>query len=1036
MKRLGNFNVNSPSSSPCVIVVLYDAADNLPKVAWSQESSNDVAQIFLGSTAVACASVIDQITINSDRPSSGGGLRRNTASITFQANRGTSAPLIDDPVGPSFYYGGRNFDDFYFSIYAVDRTKLGSDIKLGTHFGVFKLDNEVTWSEENGVQNISLIDIFLAQERICAAVDDEDVPDFFFFYNPWHTANFMPKAYGQVPRIRALNAFPSFSIKNFATSISGRVRAAYDDDDTEILLEENVDQSSLLLQAAELGGTVRVRMHDNEVIAGTLDYDDVAETITLNVTARNTYYNQVAAYNDSLDGRSPDQWGAHPNYTDTRFSPVQTVIPNAKDVILDPNGFLQADIWFYRESELAKGEEITDVVCQMQGLLDERKDIVIHSFWPDPDFPTLMAQGSISGYYTSTDNETYLPTDHNPLWPIAAFQFLKFRDEPQLVRLFFNDPTTSLPGEGDAGDSWQLVHIEPDDIDTSCYIRNGYSRFSTDHVFCEGEGKLIKIPPENVTITQSATFYGLTNMAKIALTAAPLDMNIGAKTNVVYIDCLYKEDDFDARTEKILYEIINQEAPHLTQFLGVNITGVDPPGYLEDSFLPYIGWVCKQHTTVTEIIDKLVYQAGITLRWDYGQCDIDITGRVYFNTEDYDYEVAEDVFIPVTQPLCESTDINEMLESSASLQIGKLKTSKYPLTEEDPTAQEYIALYFQATYGAWEDPFYSIVRTQTNRSVKPDQRVVVYHFDLINDAASFAFAVASALSSGHPSGYGLAQRRVSTDLVMTGCRWEALDPIVFNNFPGISDVSSTVSYNEDGELIWQRRSDEKPYLVAAHCNLESVKYNFDILKPKVSLQARVCQTFVQAGGVTVYKPPGVPELPNEPPTDPNSPPNTNGGYGGSWTTVGNVMLMPLIFSEVAAIEIASTDEYESEFTLTVDAGWIYDKGFSYRAYVVDAYAPGGESNYDDYGAGLEGDVTGFFPDKEDDTYIPPVFNLTLRVNYKWLYRESLGTTTRPLTIMVERKFQLSRNPSAPFDKDYYPKDVEITRRELPDVEGS
>ncbi len=282
--------------------------------------------IKVGEQDVQCLSIIDDISITSTRPQSGGALRRNTATISFKTNRETSKPLVEDPIGYNFYCGGRNFDDLYFSIYSVDRTKLLYDIKLGACYGVFKLDNEVSWTEKDGTQSISLIDTLLAQEAICAATD-EDMPDFFFYYNSWYKSNFMPKAYGQVPRVKVLNAFPSFSVKNFTAAISGKVKSAYDDTSTEIVLEENVDETSLLLQAAELGGIVRIRMHDNEVISGTLDYDSGAQTITLTIVDRNTYYNEVLCYNDSLDGRSPDQWGAHPNWTDTRFSPYQTIVP-------------------------------------------------------------------------------------------------------------------------------------------------------------------------------------------------------------------------------------------------------------------------------------------------------------------------------------------------------------------------------------------------------------------------------------------------------------------------------------------------------------------------------------------------------------------------------------------------------------------------------------------------------------------------------------------------------------------------------------
>ncbi len=1028
MRRLGKHTIYNPSSAPCVVVVLYDSLTNLPLIVWTQESQTDVALIKLDGVLLECLGILDDINIQSVRPQSGGGMRRTTATLSFNTNQVTAAPLIDNPFGTRFYSCGRNFDDLYFAIYSIDRSALHSDIKLGAMYGIFKLDNEVSWDEKDGVQDLSLIDILVSQDAICGAKSDEVVPDLFFIYNPWYTANFMPKAYGQVPRIKVLNAFPSFSIKTFAAGITGKVQSDYDDTSTEILLEDNVDQSSLLLQAAELGGTVRIKMHDGEVIAGTLDYDSVAQTITLVITIRNTYYNQVAAYNDSLDGRTPDQWGPHPNWTDTRYSPTQTVIPNAREVIMDQNGFMQADIWFYRDAEAQKGLEFDDVVCQIQGILDERKDVVIHSYWPDPDYPTTSSVASISGYYTNVDNGTYLPPDSTPLWAVAAYQVLKFYDEPRMVRLFFNNPDISIPGEGVIGDNWQMVFIEPDEVDTSCYIRNGYSLFSVDHVFVEGEGKLIRVPPANVTITQSGTFYGLTNMTKIALTDAPLDMNIGAKSNTVYVDCLYRVDETtDSRTEKILFEILSQEAPHLVQFADANLNGY---AYPEENFLPYIGWVCKEETKVTDILDKVCYQAGITFRWDYGLFSIDITGRVFGNVETI--EIAEDVF--AVRPLCLGTDENEMLEKTAGIRIGKLKTSKYT----DGDNEEYIPLYFKATYGGWEDPFYPTTKPQTNRNIKPDQRVVEYHFDLLNDQASFSFAIASCLSSGHPSGYGLAQRKVLTDMSLDGCRWEAMDPITFKRFPGISLNTDWTSYDDNDNVIWPAREDNKPYLVASHCNVDSVTYAFSIKSPVVQMIARVCQFFVEAGGINVYAPPSVPNLPDSPSEDPNAPPNTNaGGSGYYWLGgMGTSYLMPLIWSDIPTIEINSLDTEEEDFTLTVDAGWIYDKGFTYRAYVEEPHSTGGEANLASFGAELDGASSGAFADKTNDSYVPAIYDLTLRVNWRWFQFEGLGTTTRQLKIVVVRTYQISRSPGSPFESDVQFKMVNITRLELAGVEGS
>lgn len=1001
MRTLGLHSTIFPSSSPVLVVIVFSAATQLPMYAWTQESPTDVLQVIYNQMVVPCKGILDDVSIRSSRPQSGGGIRSNQTSLKFNVEDLKGYPIFEDPILKTLYYGGSNFDDFYFAIYSIDRGNLNSDIRNGACYGFFKVDNEIDWEEKDGIQSINLLDILLSQEKIVGATD-EPIDDTFFIYNPWYQANFFPKAYGQVPRIKVLNAFPSFGIKNFSASIGGRIRSDYDDTSTEILLEENTDDSSLLLQAANIGGLVRIRMKDGEVISGTLDYDDVDKTITLIIVDRNTYYNRVAAYNDSLDGRSPNQWGSNPSYSTVQFSPFQTVIPNAKDLILDQNGFMQADIWFFDSADSGdKGVIEVGCVCQIQGLLAERKDVVIHSFWPDSRFPNWQNQGSISGYYNNTSNDTYLPPDQIPLWGVAGFQFLKFRDVTQYINLFFNDPSVSVPGSGSIGDQWSIVNIEPDEIDTSCYIRNGFSRFDEDHVYVEGEGKLIKVPPENIVITQDGTFYGLEHLCKIELTASPLDMNIGAKSNIVYVDALYRDGDpLEARAERILREVIREDSI-LYSLLGANL--LTPQ---EDNYLPYIGWIAKTETKLTDIIDRICYECGVTFQWRADKFQLEVVGwnqnaerDVVITEEEATEELPEGTYVEVLAPL---TNENEMLENSARIKMGKLRTGKYA----DGGFEEFIPLYFKASYGGWEDPFYSPVRSSNNRNIKPFERVVEYHFGLINDVNSYLFAVGKSLSIGHPSGYTLAQRSLMSNMTLEGCKWEAMCPIMVTDFPLISTVDQTNGFYLNDVILYPKREDGKHYLMGAICVVEDITYSFNVMDPVVSIVARNSQTFVAASGVPVYGPPGPPGLP-EVPSDPNVPPNAGGGNGGH-TVVGNDWLMPHIVEPDPTMVplINSVDTYEMPFTITVDAGFIFNKGWTYRLYIYTPTTGDSGTTLALHGASLTIGVTGSFPDKTDDTYVAPIYDVQLNVNYLWFNDVSEGTTFKQLQIMLEKKYYL------------------------------
>ena len=1033
MRLLARQQVQYPSSAPVIVVLVFSAVTKLPIYAWVQESQTDVVQITYGEIVVPCKGILDDVHIRSSRPQSNGGLRRNVIQLKLNVTDVRGYPILDDPIVKGLYYGGSNFDDFYFGVYGIDRSYLTEDIRNGASYGFYKVDSEIVWTEVDGIQTISLIDILLANESIVGATG-EVIPDTFFIYNPWFTANFFLKVYGQVPRIRLLNAFPSFSVKKFAASISGQVRSAYTSSSTTIILETNVQDSSLLLQAVVIGGTVSIRMKDGEVIAGTLSYDSTAHTITLNVTTRNTYYNNVTAYNDSLDGRSPDQWGANPSYSTVQFSPFQTVIPNAKDLILDQNGYMQADIQFYDPTNsIDRSFTVTDCVCKIQGLLAQRKDVVIHSFWPDSRFPNWPNQGSISGFYNNTSNSAYIPTNQTPLWGIAAFQFLKFSSTTKKIKLYFNNPATSTAGSGSVGDSWSMVNIEATTVDKSCYIRNGFSIFSADNVYVEGEGKLIKVPSGNISVVQSGTYYGLANLAKITFTELPLDMGIGAKSNIVYTDALYSHAvNTNSHAEAILREIIKED-PLLTSMLGATLLVPQT-----DNYLPYIGWLANKETRLTDIIDKICYQCGITLQWRRDKFEIELAG-LNQNAE-RDYVVTTAPVLPKDLPigtyveaLVLATDRDEMLENSASIRIGNLRTSKYA----DEQMEEYIALYFKATYGGWEDPFYSIISSYSNRNIKPYERTVAYHFDLINDASSFVNAVGKALSIGHPSGYTLAQRALITDMALSGCQWEAMNPIAFHDFPLISTTDETNGLYKPNTnaIVYPKRTDGKRYLMGAICVVEDVTYEFNVIKPVVKMYARNSQTFVNASGINVTSPPPPPLEPVIP-NDPNVPPNGGKG-GGSFTTVGTDWLMPEIITPnpVDFDRIEDQTTQIKTFTITVDAGFVFNKGWSYNIY-IDTGGTGDEdfgTSLSINGVQLGGDTSGTFPDKTSDAYVPLVFTLTLSVNYLWFHNVSENTYSKNIKLVLHKRWVEGIDPM----ESIVPlEDVRVNRKDITGVQGA
>ncbi len=1047
MRSVGTHKQVTASSAPFVCVFIYDDLTKDPVAAWAQEGDDDIAVVQIGTHRMEVAHILDSVSITSARPQSGGGMRRATAKLSFCSSVDGNSPLVAPPIQKKFYHGGQNFDSLYFSVYSTDRVATAEDIKSGAHYGVFKLESDVSWSEEDGMHEVELIDAFLAQDQVVGAVEDQPLPDVFLSYNPWFNATIMPKVYGQIPRVRLLNSYPSFDIKGDITGVTGQVRSDYTSSSTTIILENNAQRGGMLVQLAkyltDYGGIARVMMADKEVIAGTLAHDTVNNRVVLTVTARNTYYAKVGAYADTFDNKPPSEWrggpsGLPPSYSTIQYSETQTVIPNADKVVLDANGYMQADIWFYRPYPNPQyGELVTNRTVKLRGLISGRPNVISHDQWRDPSHSQAYKSFStISTFYNATDNSGYSAPGTNIMWGADPFKWMKFFNTPREARLFFVDPTTFVVGGGSVGAAWQLVGIEPAASPAyTSYIRNGYSKFDAGRVYCEGDGRLIRIPNSMVTsVTQRVTEFDMTDLCEIRLTAPPTELGIGAVNNTVYADALYATETNDlnaSRTDKILGEIIRQEAPKLAQLLRGNLAPrTEIVLQADKNWTPFIGCLVNREMSLTELVDKICYQTGTAISWDRGGASL--VGVAMYLDDPTITVAAQDYWAPPYDVLNNST----ILENSTKVSIGKLRTS---ITED---GDEYLDMHYTATYGGWEDPNFPIVKPTVNRAIKPNQRQVEYHFDLINDMVSFGLGIGASLAIGHASGYTLSQRRLGARLHINECKWEAMDPVLVDEFPAISDGGTNVAYSDEGRMLIRKRTDNKFYIVGAQCVVESVTYNFDIRSPYVDLFMRTSQKRVDASGIHIYGPPDIPAGPILPPTDPNVAPPIGGNIDVVVDPGFEFIDDPMSFylPRVPSITIDSTAAKTSEFDLVVRWDFLTTGGFTYKVWIDDEGDP---QNYtcllSDRGAQLSGDTSGAIPDKNPLDVVLPTPHLVLSVNYLWFAQKPLSTTYRGLRIMIKRTWRVygkkvdGKSTATESSTDVL--DVSVYRKDLTDVVG-
>ncbi len=991
MRILGNLNQYGSLSAPVIVIGVFDAATSLPSYAIVQEDANEVAISKINGTTVCTVGLIDDFSLQATRPQQGGGILRQTISLSIISEHAKGYPFFKVPLSKAFYYAGQSIDSYYFGVWAIDRRDQFLDVTQGCFLGFFKVDASVKWQESNGVTTIGLIDVLLQDQNKVGATD-ETIPDQLFLFNAWYNAPIVPKVFGQVPRVKMLNLFPSIAIRKLSNSITGRIESNYTNASATIDLEKNADQASVLRQLIAIGGNVRIKMHDGEVILGSLAYNSGTGIVTLTVVTRNTYYGQANGYTFPGNGQTPADWGTFGIAQDQNKWPGQwcnsaSVLINGTQLVQDPNGYMRASINFYDAASGTKELTYT-VATKLNGWDTEKKDVITHDPWVHT---SSVVKGSLSTCGLSTEFNASITPDPLISYGWAPGAYVYFANVPKTVDLWFNNPDTAVAGSGSIGDNWQLVAIEPSSIDYSCVIRNGFSHFTNDHVYCEGDGRLIKIPTANVSsVSDSGTVLGLANMAKIALTMAPLDMGIGATSNVVYTDALYKTASKENRTERIIYEIL-KESPSLVALAGKTIT--DYANYIATAWTPYCGVLVRDVKTVVEVIDRLLFQVNCTFQWQAAL--FELRGSAYtFSAETLVTISGQDYTYPNTA----HTDDTEMIEDTAGISCGQV------LTAVDANGYEYIPLYFDIQYGGWEDPYYKPVKPSVNRGMKKNQRLFSYKFDYINDANSANFAVGAALSIGHQSGLACIERTIETDMLMDGLRWEPCDPITFRDFPLLSTSDETnANLDAFGHPRYLRPTDGKKFLMGAVAQIERVTLKCVAgANPVVSIEAKMSQTFVEASGTGVYAPPYPPSDPPTPPTDPNQPPNGSGGSQQENIAGGYYSPMMPGYTNPDDVTIDSLSDEVTSMTLNVIHNFIWNEGWAWRVACVPVDGVPLVA-----GAVSISPATGSFPDKVSDTSPTYATPTTININVNYLAVPG-GATSRQFKLVFTRTIALNR----------------------------
>ncbi len=1037
MRSLGTFANSDQVQAPMAVVVVYDAASNEPQYALTQEgvTVDNVGVLFLNGAPIYVYPNLDNLKYQEQRAQGEGGIPRRTASMTLHPESGDGTPFALSPFDRKFYSGGQSARDFYFGIYAIDRNNILEDLTRGIFYGMFRLDADVRWTEEDPPGSYHLIDLIVSDDTIIGATS-QDLPNILSLFNPWYSGVVVPKVFGQVPRVRLLSGTSPAYSSAILKSVNGLVRADFTDVSSYLVLEKNVPYGSALYALSVVAPDVRISLSNGEVISGTLVYDGGSEEMRLTAMTRNTHLT-IGGLATQATGR-PAQWGDGINafggdsilpawwsYTETvltsgyrrgftgplsgqyqgggdKLGTLFDIVLNhrvSERQMLPQSIYFKYDAKFYDSGEPNNERTISKTIQVDEigfGRTDAFSDGVVltHERITDPTY----GDTAVSFRYSSTSFG----------WPTGTID----HQEPNLDNLYFQssfveahiyliDPDGSATS-GLATDrvTWSLLEMTATgDLDeTAYYIQNGFSRFDIDNLYVDTGNGLMKLEASQVdSIEDDVTAFGLTGLTKITLTTRPSLLAGGSGEDALYADALYKDDDdTQSRPELLIAELLS-ESPILSNYVGNSLTADTVTPY---NILPFVGCLCTGQT-VTDVLDRLMAQLGSALTWVDGAVNISykaIPGSLRTEIASFDE-------VDYVKPIAPVIDANDALMNSCELQIGKI------LAHTDADGYERITNLIGGTYGGWQDPHQPQGQVTIPFSNKISDRVISFNFDYINDRDSCLYAISLMLSAGHAAGFVQVERSMIFHGLMKETRWEAQDVVVLKNFPGVdatTDDNPFLYLDEQNYPHYAQHPDNAWFVMGALAVVEMVVTDFSIDGCSTTLTLKQCAPYTPSLNISAPSAPwppsdpptvsnsvpssglpmiGVPDSPGDtdgddsdhphPPGDPDGPfgptgPGAPDGGGDDGAPWFWGTPMSVAWSSPEEMLVDSTDTFESDIEVRV-ARMFGTLGFTWTASIVAG---------DETGTGLSGTTGASVSDWENDAWVDPgPWTLTAEVDH-------------------------------------------------------
>lgn len=885
---LGEFG---STKQPRVILLVFDTATGTPQFALCQEVNYDLDAVRYNNTYVPIQFCVDKITFSRSAPSAPGGLVRNMASVTFMPNDSKGHPFsLVSGLRKEFFRGGQVNKDFYIEMWGCSANGIGKDIRKNSHFfGRFIFDVGTGWNESSGVTSVRLVDPLLVQTYRPGELDTE-IESTWRIFNKWMVSfTGFPTVYGQVPRVKMVNRFPSFDLRDL-TQQTGQFTVV--SGPRYIILPAAEIEGSLIEELATIttGDLILYirNLATDEVIRGRweIDIDGNGELVILN---RQSYYAKVKARYTSS---SLNNTTAYTDFLSSQlitYNKVFSQIDDDPNKVLAPDGYLKGTFRFatYQDpssittTTAAYDLEILDVYVKLDGWRDIDQRHLRHEVINHPTDPSTFG-------YPSAFQLRYGNTDADGSYTIArrfvgqptsgltiADYVGKMLADPEEVELYFVVPGT-LPDINN-GDEWQLVNAEIGSVDADAYIRTSECEVVSNQFYAEASGRLVRIPVDQITsVTTDLTVGGANKLTRVRLTKPPLEMDIDATSNVIYCDTKY---------------ITGREHPSviLNALIQENQDGTIPELVRVEQELPYIGFVASGDSTLTEYLDKFLFQTGSILYYAFGKLYMTMSVQwPEWILQDHAGDINGE---PVTEDYVKQISTIKRI-SDYDLNTAETSVDRIEAREIDENGFEYNRVYLFSKYGAWQDPFSDrFISNRVRRFPTRNYDQKEYNYDMMSDSVSHGYASLMSSLPGHASQYCTVARTFKFETGLNQLKYLPLDIIELNNFPNLtSDIEEYDGTNEaleikdsDGNIYWQKNDNTLLRTLPGMCMIDSIESVFTAKDVRVMFTARMICGKINflSGSLGDIPEPQFPDIPPIPNPDPNIPPIQGIGGGGA-----------------------------------------------------------------------------------------------------------------------------------------------------------